>query len=52
MVITSYNYGRIIVEKILLSYDENYVLEVDVEGMISVKKKKTSIRENKRRLCL
>jgi hypothetical protein len=39
-------------KELLFSYDESYVLEVDVEGMIGVKKKIiTSIRENGRRLC-
>ncbi len=37
---------------ILFSYDENYVSKVDVEGMIGVKKKKVSIKENGRKLCL
>jgi hypothetical protein len=35
----------------LLSYDESYIPEVDVEGMIGVKKKKTLVRENGRRSC-
>jgi len=39
-------------KELLFSYDENYVLEVDVEGMIGAKKKIiTSIRENGKRLC-
>ncbi len=37
-------------KELLLSYDESYVPKVDVEGMIGVKKK-TSIKENERRLC-
>jgi hypothetical protein len=28
-----------LLKELLLSYDESYVLEVDVEGMIGVKKK-------------
>jgi hypothetical protein len=53
MVVNSNNYGRIFIKKeVLLSYDENYVSKVDVEGMIGVKKKKVSIRENGRKLCL
>jgi hypothetical protein len=39
-------------KEVLFSYDENYVSKVDVEGMIGVKKKKVSIRENGRKLCL
>jgi hypothetical protein len=33
----------------LLSYDENYVLKVDVEGMISVKKNKYSFNKRKQK---
>jgi hypothetical protein len=29
----------LLLKEILFSYDENYVFEVDVEGMIGVKKK-------------
>jgi len=32
-------------KELLLSYNESYVLEVDVEGMIGVKKKKNSIKK-------
>ncbi len=38
-------------KELLFSYDESYVLEVDVEGMIGVKKKKTLVKENGRRSC-
>jgi hypothetical protein len=39
-------------KEFLLSYDENYVPKVDVEGMISVKEKKYhSSKKNKRRSC-
>jgi hypothetical protein len=34
-----------------LSYNESYPLEVDVEGMINVKEKKTLVKENGRRSC-
>ncbi len=30
----------LLLKKLLLSYNESYVLEVDVEGMIGVKEKK------------
>jgi len=40
-------------KEFLLLYDESYVLEVDAEGMIGVKKKKIAlVRKNRRRLCL
>ncbi len=39
-------------KELLLSYDESYVLEVDVEGMFGVKKKKNFNKRNRRRLCL
>jgi hypothetical protein len=39
MVVSLDNYGGIFAKIILLSYDESYILEVDVEGMIGVKKK-------------
>jgi hypothetical protein len=42
----------LLLKKLLLSYNESYVLEVDVEGMIGVKEKKKSLRENKRKLYL
>ncbi len=39
-------------KELLLSYDESYILEVDIEGMINVKgKKKTLVREHERRSC-
>ncbi len=34
-------------KELLLSYDESYVLEVDVEGMIGVKKKKYGFSKTK-----
>jgi hypothetical protein len=38
--------------ELLFSYDENYIPEVDVEGMIGVKKKKTLVRKKERKSCL
>jgi hypothetical protein len=34
-------------KKLLLSYNENYVLEIDVEGMIGLKKKKYGFNKRK-----
>jgi hypothetical protein len=40
-------------KELLLSYDDSYILKMDVEGMIIVKENKiVSIRENGGRLCL
>jgi hypothetical protein len=39
-----------LLKELLLSYDESYLPEVDVEGMIGVKKK-TLVKKNGRRLC-
>jgi hypothetical protein len=39
-----------LLKELLLSYNESYILKVDVEGMISVKKKEL-VRENERKSC-
>jgi hypothetical protein len=52
MVINLDNYGGIITKGTFDSYDESYIIDEDVEGMISVEKKKILIKKNKRRLCL
>ncbi len=36
-----------LLKELLLSYDESYVLEVDVEGMIGLKKKKYGLSKRK-----
>jgi hypothetical protein len=42
-----------LLKELLSSYDESYIPKVDVEGMISVKKKIiVSVRENGRKSCL
>jgi hypothetical protein len=41
-----------LLKELLLSYNESYIPEVGIKGMINVKKTNiTSIRENERRLC-
>jgi hypothetical protein len=37
----------VLLKEFLLSYDENYVFEINVEGMISVKKKKLQYEKTK-----
>jgi hypothetical protein len=36
-------------KEFLLSYDESYILEVDVEGMIGLKKKKYDFNKRKQK---
>jgi hypothetical protein len=47
MAISLDNYETLSLKELLLSYNESYILKVDVKGMIGMKKKKRNFNKRK-----